>query len=237
MKETKMANTSIDKFPIVAIITGDIVGSSKLNAERRLILYKTFSTISDILIEKYPNDISYKISNFRGGGWQLVVNSPKKSFEISLFIRTFIRFKFHAEKLDTRIAIGIGPVQFIPEDNVSAGDGPAYLISGHLLESFSTNRMGIGFSTPRDDLNRESLASLVLLLDLIISTWGPGQSQAAFLAIQGFTQNKIAEQWWPNSISQPAVSKSLKTAGWEQVNSCFSIIERLIGVQINKNGE
>lgn len=227
-----MINASNRDLPMVAILTGDIVGSSKMDAEQRLILYKTFPLLSNLLKEKFPDDFKLNISNFRGDGWQAVVNTPQKAFEISLFIRTFIRYKFQAEKLDTRIAIGIGPVQFIPEDNVSAGDGPAYLLSGHLLESLSQNRMGIALFSSRDNLIRQSLENLVALLDLIISTWGHGQSQAVFLAMQGLTQAEIAKNWWPNSISQPSISKGLKTAGWEQVKNCLPILESLIDAQI-----
>lgn len=227
-----MAKQYENSHSCVAVLTGDIVGSSKLDAERRIYLYKTFPLLSDILLEKYHDNISYKISNFRGDGWQLIVNSPSKAFEISLFIRTFIRYKFQNEKLDTRIAIGIGSVQFIPEDNVSAGDGPAYLSSGRLLESFSHQYMGIRFSSVKENLLLSSLENLVSVLDLIITSWGPGQSQAVNLALQGYTQTEIAKKWQPNPIKQPSVSKSLQTAGWDQLKYSLTLLETLISSQI-----
>ncbi|MBA4375286.1 MAG: hypothetical protein C0401_03820 [Anaerolinea sp.] len=222
---------------ILAVLTGDIVGSTKLEADRRLFLYKTFPVLSALLKEKYPEEISYRISNFRGDGWQIIVNHPKKAFEISLFIRTFIRFTFRTEKLDTRIAIGIGPIQFIPDDNVSAGDGPAYTISGRLLESFTSNCMGIGFTAARSELSAKSVESMVTLLDHIITSWGPGQCQAVFLALQSLTQAEIAGRWTPRPIKQSSVSKSLKTAGWEQVKLGISAFEDLVNSAINYNGE
>jgi|WetSurMetagenome_2_1015567.scaffolds.fasta_scaffold69639_2 hypothetical protein len=232
-----MAKQNENSCSCVAVLTGDIVGSSKLDAERRISLYKTFPILSEILLKQYHDSISFKISNFRGDGWQLIVNSPSKAFEISLFIRTFIRYKFQLEKLDTRIAIGIGPVQFIPEDNVSAGDGPAYLSSGHLLESFSNQYMGICFSSVQKNILLSSLENMVSLLDLIITSWGPGQSQAVNLALQGFNQTEIANNWHPNPIKQPSVSKSLQTAGWDQVKSSLTLFETLINSQTRVEGE
>jgi len=213
----------------VAIITGDIEGSSKLDAGRRLDLYETFPTLSRLLREKYPRAVMYPISNFRGDGWQLVVNAPERSFEIAFFIRTYIRYIFQKEKLDTRIAIGIGPVQFIPEDNVSAGDGPAYLVSGRLLEKLSSSAMGIVFSEDRGDpLLVESLETLISLLDLQVSSWGAGHAQSINLALSGLTQYEIASSWRPHPIKQPSVSKSLQTAGWPQIKASLFLIEKLI---------
>lgn len=232
-----MAKQFENSHSCIAVLTGDIVGSSKLGAERRLILYETFPVLSEILLQQYPDCITYKMSNFRGDGWQVIVNSPSKAFEISLFIRTFIRYKFQTEKLDTRIAIGVGPVQFIPEDNVSAGDGEAYLSSGHLLESFSSQYMGLCFSSVKPTLLLSSLENLVSLLDLIITSWGPGQSQAVHLALQGFTQSDIAKNWQPNPIKQPSVSRSLQTAGWDQVKSSLTMLETLTNALKCSDGE
>ena len=219
----------------VAVLTGDIAGSSKLDYDRRFLLYQAFPVLSDLLLSKYPEAVSYRISNFRGDGWQIIVNSPQKAFEIGLFIRTYIRYRFQMEKLDTRIAIGIGPVDFIPSENVSAGDGPAYLASGHLLETMTNGFVGINFSSDiKNDLLFNSLANLIGLLDVLVSSWGPGHSQSVNLAMQGLTQTEIAEAWWPAPIKQPSVSKSLQTAGWNQIKNSLSLIERLIVAQLNE---
>lgn len=232
-----MTDNKKENLSIVAVLTGDIVGSTKLDADRRLSLYQTFPNLSTLLKEKYSENISYKISNFRGDGWQVIVNHPAKAFEIALFIRTFIRFMYKNEKLDTRIAIGVGPVQFIPPDNVSAGDGPAYAISGRLLESFTSNYMGIGFTTSQNELTTKSAGSLVALLDYIITSWGAGQCQAVFLALQNLTQAEIADRWTPYPIKQASVSKSLKTAGWEHMKLGISVFEDLVNASINYIGE
>ena len=212
----------------LAVITGDIVGSSKLSADRRLSLYQVFPTLTNKLQDRWGEAFPNPISNYRGDGWQAVVTQPEKAVEICLFIRTFFQYQFQQEHLDTRIAIGIGPVNFIPSENVSAGDGPAFLVSGRLLESMDRTRMAIDFVDPSNVLTAEALKNLVLLLDLIATGWKPSQSQAVFWALHGYNQSEIASKWWPASIKQPAISKSLNVAGWEQVKTSLTSIERLL---------
>ena len=221
----------------LAVLTGDIVGSSNLSAERRMALYETFPVLSKMLMEQFPADVSYMMSNFRGDGWQVIVNNPGKALEISLFIRTFIRFTYQKEKLDSRIAIGIGPVQFIPKDNVSAGDGPAYLLSGRLLESLKTRRMGVDLVQSNNLMLTKSLQSMISLLDQIVISWGAGQCTAVFYALQHFTQVEIAEKWKPKPIKQASVSKSLKTAGWEQVSQALISFEELVDAALRKGDD
>ena len=221
----------------LAVITGDIVGSSKMKADRRLSLYQFFPALSTLLHDRFGDVFPYPISNYRGDGWQAVVTQPEKAIEICLFIRTFFQFKFQQEHLDTRTAIGLGPVNFIPAENVSAGDGPAYLISGRLLESMNRARMAIDFTGLSDPFTTEALKNLVVLLDLIVTGWKPSQSQAVFWAMQGFNQSEIAAKWWPARVKQPAVSKSLNVAGWERVKTSLTSIERLLAhVQSQEEG-
>lgn len=212
-----------------AVITGDIVGSTRLPANRRRDLYDIFSILSKELRRQFPQDISYDLSNFRGDGWQLIVNRPQKSLEISLFVRTYFQFKFWDVKLDTRLAIGIGKIDFIPEENISAGDGRAYTLSGHLLESLSNVRMGVAFDANNREIIQEGITTTISLLDHIVTTWNTGQSQAVFWALHRYRQSEIAGNWQPQAITQATVSHHLNAAGWEQVQSCLIYFERSVG--------
>ncbi len=213
----------------VAVLTGDIIGSSKMDPQERIALYETFPRLSAMLKECYPSDVSYRISNFRGDGWQLIVDHTGKSLEIGLFIRTYIRFMFKKRRLDTRIAIGVGAVNFIPADNVSAGDGAAYTVSGRLLETLSTSRMGIGFTSESDSLVKSGAMITVELIDHIVTFWGAGQCQAVFWALQGYNQKEIAERWLPQPIKQPSVSTSLANSGWTRVRDSLAFFEKALG--------
>ena len=231
-------NQRLSNNPYRAVLTGDIVNSSKLNIENRKKLQISFSILSNLLQKTFPEDILYPLTNFRGDSWQAIVSNPINSLKVSLFIRSFFRFQFPREKIDSRIAIGIGIISFIPTENLSAGDGPAYLTSGHLLDSLTNDRLAIGFSEKVEEPSYPALKGLILLLDQFICTWSASQSQAIFWSLQNLRQKEVAEKWIPQLISQAAVSKNLRSANWESIKqSMFYFEKSIMNILIqNENG-
>lgn len=212
-----------------AVLTGDIVNSSILKPHERQNLFEAFPRLSVMLRDQYPDEVKYNISNFRGDGWQLIVNNPGKSLEIGLFIRTYLRFAITDKKIDSRITIGVGQVDFVPEGNVSAGYGSAYTVSGHLLEALSGNqRMALGFSVNEHTLLNSAAIILVELMDTIITSWGSSQCQAVYWALQGFTQKQIAERWLPEPIKQPSVSNNINRSAWPTIKRSLAFYEAAI---------
>lgn len=221
-----------------AVLTGDIVHSSLLKPRDRQSLFEAFPKLSALLRERYPDEVSGTISNFRGDGWQLVVDHPGRALEISLFVRTYLRFAVTEKKIDSRVTIGIGLVEFAPADNVSAGYGAAYTVSGHLLESLpASQRMAVGFSRSALPGITSGAVILVELLDAIVTPWGASQSQAVYWALQGLTQAEIATRWQPAPISQPSISSSLRRASWPAVKNslaCFNELVEATSYHINE---
>ncbi len=219
---------------IRAVLTGDIVHSRTLNENQRKSLYQELLNLSVRLQEMYPQVISYPISIFRGDGWQLVLDQPEKSLVIALLIRTYISSRFTENRLDSRVAIGIGKINFIPEENAAAGDGPAYLSSGHLLEAMTRERMAIDIDEMKNSAILSGLQSIILLTDHIVTRWSHSQAQAIYLAMQGKKQCDIGHEWKPREISQVAVSKNLKSAGWEIIKQVIDTYETLVKESLKK---
>lgn len=213
---------------VVAVLTGDIVKSSTLTSERRLQLYEVLKNLSHLLKSQYPQDVLFDMAKYRGDGWQLLVKTPAKAFEISLFLRTYIRSKFRSEKLDTRIGIAIGGVDFIPEDNISEGYGAAFTESGRVLDGLKDQNMGVTVVNNADSINSRLIAYLIKTHDAFITSWTPLQCQAVHLAMQGFTQSEIGTRWQPKSISQAAVAKHLKSANWVLIKEGLHLFEEAI---------
>lgn len=212
-----------------AVLTGDIVNSSKLLPRERQVLFEAFPILSAMLRERYPHAVHYNISNFRGDGWQLIVNQPAKSLEVSLYIRTYLRFAVTEKKIDSRIAIGIGQVDFVPEGNVSAGYGSAYTASGHLLEALpGSQRMALGFAAREPGLVHAAAVILVELVDTLVSAWGASQCQAVYWALQGLTQTQIAQRWQPAPIRQPSVSNNINRSAWPTIKRSLAFYEEAI---------
>ena len=206
-----------------AVLTGDIVNSSSLSSDRRYYLYETMQNLSIAVIQKYPLDVPHGLAKYRGDGWQLLVSPPRNAFEISLFMRTFIRFHFEKEKLDTRIAIAIGSIDFAPDDNVSEGYGIAFSESGKLLDALKEYRMAVTLTQNTNQNLSKFANTLIRASDALISAWTPAQCQAVHLALYGLTQSGIGKRWKSGAIAQASVANHLKSANWELIKEILSL--------------
>jgi len=126
--------------------------------------------------------------------------------------------------LDTRLAIGIGSINFIPPENLSAGDGEAFTLSGHLLDAMESGRMAIALPEGSDPVVSTALAILVSLLDYLPTSWSASQAQAVFWSLHGYKQEEIAGHWQPAPITQASVSAILKRAGWSLVKKACQLL-------------
>jgi hypothetical protein len=208
---------------IYAILTGDIVNSSGLSSDRRHYLYETLQALSTLVKQKYPREVPFDLAKYRGDGWQLLVSPPKEAFEISLFMRTYIRYQFDQEKLDTRIAIAIGSIDFAPSDNISEGYGVAFTESGKLLDSLKEYRMGVSLLQNTDQMLNRLAKTLLRTSDTLISAWTPAQCQAVHLALYRLTQREIGKRWKSGPIAQASVAKHLKSANWDLIKEISSL--------------
>lgn len=212
---------------IVGVLTGDIVKSSDLSNDKRFVLYQEMQGLSSILESSFPHFISHPLDNFRGDGWQLIVDEPKYSLAISVFIRTYFRYKFREEKLDTRVAIAIGDVDYIPKNGISEGFGSAYSGSGMALDAMKSERMQVViFANKIND--SEIILSLVKTFDELITKWTAAQCQAVNLALLNYTQVEIGKKWKPTKIAQSSVANHLKAANWAFVRNGIALFEALV---------
>lgn len=222
------------KSPYVAILTGDIVRSSNLTGNRRYDLFKSLQDLSGMILRHYPQDVRFGMSKFRGDGWQLLIDRPQKFFEISLFIRTYIRIQFKEEKIDTRIAAAIGSVDFIPENNISEGYGAAFNESGKILDGLKQYRMGIALATDTGARCTRLLDALIRSYDTIITSWTALQCQAVHFSLQGLTQAEIGKRWQPKPIEQVTVNQHLAAAKWGLIKDGIAVFETEIAKIIDE---
>jgi hypothetical protein len=208
---------------ICAVITGDIVHSRRLSDEGFADVHAAIQRASNNIRPHFP-EIPLSTEVFRGDSWQLMVTKPSSSFRIALYFRAFLRAE---TKADTRFAIGVGPVDSISEASYSER-GPAFVLSGTLLDKRSTARMCFGLvenslhSSGSDDIN-----VIMNLLDFIVRRWTSAQSRAVCGALLGQTQENIAESWPDGPITQQAASQHLARAGWDTAEQALSYFEKV----------
>jgi hypothetical protein len=91
--------------------------------------------------------------------------------------------------LDSRISIGIGAIDYLPEKNVSMGNGQAFRLSGEGLESLPRySRMSLTFPNQYQAVLPQALDVIAQLVDLQMQRWTGKQAEAVSGALINLTQ-------------------------------------------------
>jgi hypothetical protein len=212
----------IEKGKLYAVITGDMIGFSKLPAKQRQRISRIMKEGSKAVQKALKGDVPLGADVFRGDSWQLLVSEAAVSLRVGLFLRAYLRAAMGTNKLDTRMAIGVGTVDFVPNDRVSRGDGQAYRYTGNGLEQM-TKASNMCFRFPGREIE-ESLDVLVHLLDVLAMNWSDKQALAITGALQGLKQEKIGSLWKP-PITQQSVNRHLQRAGWFAIEKAIGFFE------------
>ena len=179
---------------IQSVITGDIVGSSKLDMEERK---KVLSVLNDTLLRIKEigvcNELSFEM--FRGDSFQIVLNNPACSLSVAIIIRVALRAnapKNSKLKWDTRLSIGVGTINFA-SDKITTSDGEAFRNSGRGFDKLKKNERLV-INTPWCDFNKELEVSTGFA-DTIITKWTQKQAEAILPElIANSPQKDIAQQ-------------------------------------------
>jgi hypothetical protein len=209
---------------IFAVITGDIVASSRQSPEDRRKLAGILKQASKEIAHKYPNSVPQSIDVFRGDSWQLVLTNPTISLTAAVLFRaSVIAASPSTVRIDTRLAIGVGPIDYWPPSRVSEGNGEAYKASGSALDSLESSAQ-MKFATAEPVEQNPLLDATVRLLDAIIQEWTVSQALAIKGRLLGLTQQMIARRW-PKPITQQTIARHLARAHWPAVANALQIIE------------
>ncbi len=208
--------TLADKRKIYAVLTGDLVKSSRFKIEKQR--DEILSALKDSFNKIEPPEIiASRFMIHRGDSFQGVLSRPDEALKAAIIIRTNLISKFKEKdmRLDARIAIGLGKIDYLPKNQVGEGDGEAYRYSGMELDRMKKEELNLIVKTPWSKINEE-LRTECMLLDALIQRWTKEQAEAIGYQIQGLKQEEIARIL---NISQPAVFQRLKTGGSWAVHS------------------
>lgn len=212
---------------LYAVMTGDIVGSSRIIDEERQKLLDDLQMSFKEASDHCSKAIAAPFDIYRGDSFQGILSEPEYALRVSIMIRAALRHLFRTQlrrhALDARIAIGIGAVDYLPREKVLEGDGEAFRRSGPVLDDMKGNQQ-LRITTPWPEIDEEFVVSCGLL-DAVIERWSAEQAGAVLNQLQGKTQELIAQKL---GISQPAVVQRLKAAGGWAVEALCNRYEHLI---------
>lgn len=212
-----------------AVITGDFMGFSGLPVSVRQEMYFILKTWGRNLAEAFPGLMPYDVDVFRGDGWQILITNPALSLRTALYVRAFIKARAPVRGVDARLSIGIGPIDYVPDGRVSAGDGTAFRLSGKLLDRMTSPKAGsMRFAAEGRD-NAALLDGIVRMAGVFADLWTARQSLAVTGALRGWPKNHIAGLW-RDPISPRAVGKHLERAHWHGVEHGLSVFEAALKV-------
>ncbi len=198
-----------------AVVTGDIVKSSQLPPEEREKLPALMRWASDELRKVFGEFVPVDVDIFRGDSWQMLVNEPAKSMRCSLFYRAALKGKMTSKQFDTRMAIGVGTIDMLPDDRVTLGSGQAFELSGKGLDSMKRKQRAC-LNTPEVCPVIECLQTILLLIDTIASDWTNRQAFAVAGAMRGLTHEQIAASDDEKPVRQ-VITQHLDTAEWDAI--------------------
>ncbi len=217
----------IEMGRLYAVVTGDIIGSSRMASPDRKRLLGVMQGASSALRSFLRDAVPLEVDIFRGDSWQLLVARPEKALNAALYFRAFLMAKMAPKRVDTRLAIGVGSVDFVPGDRVSKGDGEAFRLSGRALETLKGYyRMTFAFPEGTDEQVSLAVKTVVCLMDALVMKWTPKQAQAVLAALEGKNQEEIGRGWPDGPISQQAVAQHLTKAGWHSLLHGISFVEK-----------
>ena len=223
-----MPGMSTRKKPLYAVVTGDVVGSSRLTTRQRRRLLAALQSGRGKLKKYFGDDLVGDVELFRGDSWQFVLSRPAPSARAALFYRASLRAEMALRSVDSRVAIGVGGISLLPKATIAAGDGEAFGLSGEALDSMPrTTRMRFRGPAVGEDLSASIDVSLQLI-DALASRWTARQALAVSGALLGWTQERIARAWFREKVTQQAVAQHLGRAGWSAIQAALLRTESLL---------
>lgn len=198
------------------VITGDIIGSSKLPQEQRQqrlnkLLEGLFAAIQTI----WPQGGSAKAEIIQGDSFQLYFPNDEEAIRAALLIKCFCLSQEKVSRtyrINCRLSIAVGIVSFLHPDSLAKSGGPVFDYSGRGLKQISRTNPQLVFESTETTWAK-AVNMGVALADELIDRCTPSQSQALFWKLAYPQQN---QEWLARQlgIGRSAYSQRLKQAGW-----------------------
>lgn len=223
------------KTRFAGVLSGDIVKSSRREADRQAILDRLNSALEDS--RTYLNEQGchlYFSEIYRGDAFQCALTEPEYSLWTSVFIRTeLIKLRAEGVRADVRLGLGLGTVSSWNEKKISSSDGEAFRLSGKALDSLKSRKdkyRRLRILSPWSD-DAALLSVLAAFIDAVVQRWTPEQAEAISLLLRDTNQeeaSKIIE------VRQPAVQRRLQTAGHFAVKEALEFFSQMIKGRVIK---
>ncbi|MEO7309622.1 MAG: hypothetical protein ABIX01_04435 [Chitinophagaceae bacterium] len=203
---------------LIAVITGDIIGSSGVAGAKRKKLLAAMTAATAKATIFLPD---FKPEIFQGDSLQ-GFSAQKKELvlQASLLIIAMIK----AKGFGIRISIGLGNRTFSTGKSLTS-DGSAFQHSGRNMEELKKKKLMLAIESDSVIWNAEWDVHCVTL-NYLLDRWTIQQSEAVVEILLGSTQQAAAKKL---RIHQSAVQQRLKAAAWPVVQAILNRFETSAG--------
>ncbi len=212
----------VDPDKTYAVISGDIVGSSKLSPSARAELPDMMKQASEELRLFLAQSVPLGVDIYAGDSWQLLVSEPGDALRAAVFYRASI-IAATEKRVDTRLVLALGKVDFVPGERVSEGDGEAFRLSGRVLKE-TTGKQEMRFAADGTP-DSEQWDATFALMDVVVKRWSARQARAVLGALQGWSRAEIAAHGKP-PIERQGVTRLLDVANWQTIKRVITVFAR-----------
>jgi len=201
---------------IRAVLTGDIVNSTRLGKANERKLLRMLKRILD----------SYLFEFYRGDSFQAYLKDPESAFRIALLCRAAaISIPLENETIssDVRISIGIGKVSTTVKTLASA-KGEAFLLSGRAFDEITVSDTRLSIVS----FNQLANAGLQVVSDYanaIFRSMTSKQAEVIFELLNGKTQLEIAKKF---KRTKSTISQHVSAGKWSEIESLLKQYENII---------
>jgi hypothetical protein len=201
---------------IQAVLTGDIVNSTKLNEAKDK---KLTNSLISVFIE-------HKMEFFRGDSFQAYIKDPKQALRLALLARASAISLFRDEKIvlsDVRISIGIGSVN-VPVRSLKTAKGEAFILSGRQFDEIvkSKQRLAIATGNPLAD---EGLQVIADYLNAIFDVMTGKQAEVIFELLKGEIQKTVAKKL---KKTKSTIHQRITSGRWPEIEKLLQRYENII---------
>jgi hypothetical protein len=201
---------------IQAVITGDIVNSTKMPAVAERNLVKILGKMM----------LPHKYAFYRGDSFQVYIKQANEAMRIALLCRTAAIRTGQENKAtapDIRLSIGIGKVHGMVRDLGSA-KGEAFLLSGRAFDDLSRSGARLKITCAHVMAN-EALQVIADYINAIFGDITAKQAGVFFELLQGGTQQSVAAKF---KKSKSTINQHVSAGRWHEIEKLLSQYEKII---------
>jgi len=220
-----------------ATISADVISSTALSIEERLILEDKIREVIKILTQTLGSNNFYG-HLIKGDYIECVLADPKHALRVALILKSFVKSLNIAQnsknkkirdfkKYGVRIAVGIGELSVFDREK-GIIDGEAIYLSGRSINTKSAsnkkNKKTLFFNSSNEEYY-SYYESIFGLLDFHFTKLTRTQCEIIYYKLLRKSEKEIAEIM---NVSQPAVNKASTTSGWWAIDAAITVFEKNI---------